>query len=314
MSSKTISQPAQANILTQQKTPKLTYFKLATSDNTRKAYQSDIKAFIEWGGLLPTTTSQLLTYLEDQAEQLNPRSLSRRVTALKQWHTYQQVPDPTDHPLIKKTLSGIRRMHGQPKKQASALTLKELEKIIDMLKADSSLTSTRNQALLLIGFFAALRGSELVSITIDQLQWEDEGLRIILHKTKTDKKREGQIVSIPYRKHLCAIIALKNWIKIANITEGPVFRGITKSQKVKPHKLNAGSLNPLLQMLANKAGLSNPENFSSHSLRRGLATEASKQGASIKSIMRQGRWKDIRTVLGYIEESDAFNNSLIHNL
>ena len=39
------------------------YLRAATSENTRKAYQSDVKHFMLWGGLLPTTPDRLLAYL-----------------------------------------------------------------------------------------------------------------------------------------------------------------------------------------------------------------------------------------------------------
>jgi hypothetical protein len=51
------------------------------------------------------------------------------------------------------------------------------------------------------------------------------------------------------------------------------------------------------------------ESYSSHSLRRGFAAEASKNGAQFGSSMRQGRWRHERTVLGYIDEGKRFNQN-----
>ena len=47
------------------------YIHAATSNNTRRAYQSDIRHFLHWGGLLPTSTEMILRYLSDYAPQLN---------------------------------------------------------------------------------------------------------------------------------------------------------------------------------------------------------------------------------------------------
>src|SRR5580700_814413 len=94
------------------------YIQAATSQNTRKAYRQDIQHFIAWGGLLPTTVSIIIRYLHDHADILNSRTLSRRLTALKHWHTYQEFPDPTEHPLVRKTLIGIQNTHGRPKEKA----------------------------------------------------------------------------------------------------------------------------------------------------------------------------------------------------
>ena len=53
----------------------------------------------------------------------------------------------------------------------------------------------------------------------------------------------------------------------------------------------------------------NPEQYSSHSLRRGFATTASQQGASLSSIMQQGRWQHTGTALGYMEEGNRFKGN-----
>ncbi len=70
-----------------------TYYHAATSDNTRKAYQADIRHFERSSGSLPAKTDDILRYLHTFAAQLNPRTLSRRLTAIKHWHTYQNFDD-----------------------------------------------------------------------------------------------------------------------------------------------------------------------------------------------------------------------------
>ena len=293
----------------------LTYYKKATSDHTRRAYRSDIRAFIQWGGALPTTTRQVLTYLESEAVTLNPRTLARRLTALKQWHHYQGLPDPTHDPLIHKTLSGIKRVHGKPKTQAVAITLTMLTQWIGHLNQNATFANLRNQALILVGFFGALRGSELVAIRCEDITWQEDGIRIQIPVSKTDPHHEGQSVAIPYGKGLlCAVRALKAWLQESGIESGFVFRGIAKNDSLKQEALRANSLNPLLKQLAQEAGIIEANQISSHSLRRGLATEASRKGASMKSIMTQGRWCDTRTVLSYIEAGQAFEDNVVRSL
>src|SRR5581483_4716505 len=55
------------------------YLEAATSHNTRNAYQADIRHFLAWGGLLPSTPDVLLHYLQQHADTLNPRTLKRRL-------------------------------------------------------------------------------------------------------------------------------------------------------------------------------------------------------------------------------------------
>lgn len=69
------------------------YIHAATSNNTRKAYQSDVRHFINWGGLLPASPESIVNYLHQYAAVLNPRTLHRRLTAIKQWHLTQSFDD-----------------------------------------------------------------------------------------------------------------------------------------------------------------------------------------------------------------------------
>jgi len=46
------------------------YLKAATSDNTRKAYRSDIKHYETWGGKLPATPEWIVNYLQFFAEKI----------------------------------------------------------------------------------------------------------------------------------------------------------------------------------------------------------------------------------------------------
>ena len=69
------------------------YLVNATSENTRKAYRSDIKHYEKWGGILPATPETIIHYLQAFASTLNSRTLARRLIAIKHWHTYQGFPD-----------------------------------------------------------------------------------------------------------------------------------------------------------------------------------------------------------------------------
>ena len=118
------------------------YIHAATSNNTRIAYQADIRHFIHWGGFLPTSSDVILDYLRHHAKMLNPRTLSRRLTAIKNWHLYQGFADPTAHPIVRKTLAGIRNVHGRPKDRATPFTLENIATISAFLKSSESLQIT----------------------------------------------------------------------------------------------------------------------------------------------------------------------------
>ncbi len=287
-----------------------TYLHAATSHNTRKAYQQDIRHFMAGGGLLPANTTNLLNYLHQHVGVLKPQTLKRRLTAIKHWHTYQGFADPTTHPLIRKTLAGIARLHGVPVTKAAALSLEQLNMMMDVLIEKNTLGDCRDRALLLVGFFAAMRRSELVAITWEDIHFVEEGVTILIPRSKTDQSGSGQTCAIPYgQAKLCAVTALKQWQTLSQQTSGPAFRAINKHQQLQNSALTPLSVSQILKKVAHNAKLPNPDSYSGHSLRRGFATAASKKGVPMIEIMRQGRWKHEGTVYGYIEEGQLFTDN-----
>ena len=111
------------------------YLQAATADNTRKAYRSAIRQFEKWGGRLPTTAQIIVNYLLEKATELNPRTLDLHLTALGQWHRFQGMNNPVQEPVVLKTMEGIRRVHGKPRRKAKALRLEHIAQMINHLYA-----------------------------------------------------------------------------------------------------------------------------------------------------------------------------------
>lgn len=293
------------------------FMSAATSDNTRRAYRSAIRHFQAWGGDLPCEPTLVTRYLLSYAQELNARTLALRLTALSQWHQFQGFADPTANPDVRKTLRGIARIHGKPKKKAKALPIEDLEVIVTALQGDSSMQSIRNQALLQIAFFGAFRRSEVAALTVEELTWGPHGLVITLSRSKTDQDGQGIVKAIPYGEPggiCCPATALKSWLTAAKITSGPIFRRVTREGLVGADPLYAGSINAILKSCAAVAGLASVLELSGHSFRRGLATSAHRAGADFKNIKRQGGWRHDGTVQGYIDDANQFEENAAGNL
>jgi integrase len=287
----------------------------ATSDNTRRTYRSAIRHFHIWGGVLPCDEAAVIRYLLAYAESLNPRTLALRLTALSQWHIHQGFLDPAATPTVRKTLAGIARTHGKPKKKAKALPIEDLERIAAQLAGLRTLKALRDNALLQVGFFGGFRRSELVSLEVPHVAWEPNGIVITLQRSKTDQEGQGIVKAIPYGDGpCCPAAALRAWLDTARITSGPLFRPISKWNAVSAEALHAGSVNTILESCAKLVGLDYVPHLSSHSLRRGMATSAYRAGADPRDIKRQGGWRHDGTVQGYIEEADQFEANAVGSL
>jgi len=288
------------------------YLQAATSDNTRKAYRSAIRQFEKWGGRLPTDRDTIVRYLLARAELLNPRTLDLHLTAISQWHHYQGLHDPVRDPLVRKTMDGIRRTHGQPKRKAKALRLEHIAQMVKHLqKLPDSMKKYRDIALLLTGFFGAFRRSELVAIQINDLVWEPAGLIIRLPRSKTDQQATGLARALPFAKNpvCCPGSAIRQWMDIADIVTGSLFRPVNRWDQIQTKQLNPGAINDLLKTLGGACQFDFVPELSSHSFRRGLSTSAGREKVDFELIKKQGGWKSDATVWEYIEEGQQLSDN-----
>lgn len=288
------------------------YLSAATAENTRQTYRSAIRQFERWGGKLPTDRDTVIRYLLEHAELRNIRTLDLHLTALSQWHRFQGFPDPAQDPTVRKTLNGMRRIHGKPKKKAKALRLEHIALLLRWLNEQpKSLKRARDLALVQIGFFGAFRRSELVCIRVEDLTWDHEGLIIRLPRSKTDQQGEGIDRVIPQGQgQICAVGALRDWLSEASIETGPIFRPISRWGELQDRALRPAAVNDLLRSLGEACGFEFVSELSSHSFRRGLSTSAARANLDFELIKKQGGWKNDATVRGYIDEGRRFRDNI----
>lgn len=286
------------------------YLQATTSENTRTTYESALRQFYKWGGSLPTDPKTITKYLLDNAERLNPNTLDIHLSALGYFHNnnHPSLANPARNAEVRMIMDGIRRVHGRPKRKAKALMLEDIAKLLKWQeKQPEGLKRRRDSALLLIGFFGAFRRSELVTISVEDISWEPEGILIRLPRSKTDQKGEGIYRAIARGTgNTCPINALRIWLSMSGITTGPVFRSINRWGHVGETPLRPSTVNDLLKKWGNACRFTFTPQLSSHSLRRGLSTSASKRNLNFVQIKKQGGWRSDATVHEYIEEGTHF--------
>ncbi|HEV2622408.1 MAG TPA: site-specific integrase [Frateuria sp.] len=274
------------------------------AEATKRAYRADVEAFLSWGGVIPSTPTQVARYLAGLAENLCPATLQRRAVAIGKAHVAQAYTDPTKDEHVRATLRGIRRVHGRPQRQSVALLKEDLLVVVDALP--DSLIGVRDRALLLVGFAGGFRRSELVGIDVADLKFVPEGLLVTLRRSKTDQQGIGRRVGIPYgRTRACPVKALRAWLDRASIATGPVFRPVSKRGRAGCRPLTAQSVNLVLRKRVASVGLS-CDGLSAHSLRAGLVTAAAKLGVSSWKIRQQTGHRSDAMLQRYIRDADIF--------
>jgi integrase len=294
------------------------YLQAGTRDNTRRSYRAAVEHFeVTWGGFLPTTGDGVVRYLAEYADKHTINTLKQRLAALAQWHITQGFPDPTKTPTVRQMIKGIRTLHPVREKQATPLLLQHLQQAIQWLEQEaeqaaachdlaSLLRSRRDIALVLIGFWRGFRGDELSRLQVEHtLAQAGVGITFYLPHSKGDRQHLGTTFRTPALKKLCPVQAYVNWITVAGIAHGPVFRKLDRWGHLAEDGFNANSLIPLLRRIFNRAGVSG-DLYTSHSLRRGFATWAAANGWDIKALMTYVGWKDMKSAMRYIDTADSF--------
>lgn len=295
------------------------YLLAATRANTRRSYLTGIRHFeVEWGGFLPTTADSIAHYLVDHASTLSINTLKQRLAAIAQWHVEQGFPDPTKAPVVRKTLKGIRVLHPARERQARPLQIEHLKKVVEWLDRaietaraqrdlGAELRHSRNKALLLLGFWRGFRGDELIRLAIEHIEaMPGKGMRCYIPSSKSDRQSLGRSYPVPALSFLCPVKAYGDWIALAKLDKGPVFRGITRWGQLQDTRLHINSLVKLMRSVFAQAGLDAPESFSSHSLRRGFAGWANANGWDAKTLMEYVGWSDIKSAMRYLDAADPF--------
>ncbi len=283
------------------------YVENALSDNTRKAYRADLNHYRIWGGTVPASAEQIAAYLTAHAGVLSIATLQRRLVSITKAHTMQGYSDPVQSDLVALTMRGIRRVHGKPQAQVSPILKEDLTVMLSHIP--DTVKGKRDRALLLLGFCGALRRSELAAVKVEDLEFTAQGIVLTLPRSKTDQTGQGRKIGIPRgRGRICPVMAVNEWIVQSDAEAGALFRGVSKGGVIADEKLSDRAIADIIKHYARKAGL-NPEKYSGHSLRSGLATSAAQHGISSWKIRQQTGHKSDVMLARYIRDGDLFSDN-----
>ncbi len=336
----------------------------ASAARTRRAYESDVAHFSAWVtthrlAVMPAAPQTVALYLTAHQDQLRPSSLLRRLSAIAVAHRGGGHPSPTGHELVRRAVAALRRKHGTRPAAKAALVTAQLTVICTRLQEQETPTPTgpdirarqadrlarrhaavalrvkRDRALLLIGYAAALRRSELVGLNIGDLTEHPAGLSVFIARSKTDQEGLGDYLGITHGHPpdtctaTCPIRAWTEWrdalaqtlgIMAGNLPpDSPAFRPITRHGRPgtpsdpDPHARLTGQSVALIvkqavELLGDQQRFPS-SHYAGHSLRAGFATQAAAAGVPLDRIMRQTRHSSVAVALRYIRDADVWRDN-----
>lgn len=283
------------------------YVEQSLSASTRKSYAADLAHFDAWGGSVPASDTSVARYLAEHAEALSVATLVRRLATISKAHAAKGLPSPTASELVRATMRGIKRSRGTAQVEAKPLLRDDLFLILERMGDDPK--STRDRALLLIGFAGGFRRSELVGLDVRDIEYARQGLIIYLRRSKTDQTGAGRKIAIPYgRTRWCPVSALDQWLTLFAAENGPLFSGVDRHGNINGVRLSGEAVSLVLKERLAVAGI-DPSGYSGHSLRSGFATSAAMAGVSTFKIRAQTGHASDAMLSRYIRYGDLFSSN-----
>ncbi len=325
------------------------YLLAARADSTRRAYANDWVHFTDWCtsqqgadgaplSYLAAAPETVAIYLAEHAGTLKVATLIRRCSAISAVHQAAGHPSPTASPLVRTTLAGIRRVHGISPAAKDPLVAHQVRRLLDALPKEpaKALLAARDRALLVLGFYGALRRSELVGLDVGDVEVDDQGLVVTLRRSKTDQDGAGRRIAMlhtgaadacPAEVYLAWLAALdaalaeqhphlegdRRQVQEHSQVHTPVFRPVNRHGSPAPQRLTDKAVARVVQRTALAAGLGDLD-LAGHSLRAGFATSAAAVGKSERAIMKQTGHKSLPMVRRYIREGSLFRDNATEGL
>jgi integrase len=285
------------------------YLEARQAASTRRVYESCLRQLGLWAtdrGLahsLPLPTEALAQFLAERADAgRSIQTLRRYAAAVGDAHRAQGLADPAATPLIRNVLSGIARTRRTASPRKAALTPSDIERMFHAQPA--SLLGLRDRAILLLGFAAALRRSELAALQVADLAFSADGLELSIRRSKADQTAQGQRIFVPRGKTLCPVAAVEAWLAASGLVSGRLFRRISHADRLRETPLQGQAIAGIVHRAARLAGL-DPERFAGHSLRAGFATAAAAKGASTWAILAVTRHRSPEALRPYVRSDQA---------
>jgi site-specific recombinase XerD len=289
------------------------------SKNTRRAYEADFGLFAAFcykheKKYMPADAETVCAYLASIVKK-KYSTISRICVSIKRFHVENGHTSPTDSQSVKDLLKGIRREYGIACDSAKPIMWEDLKTMVS--NQDGTIRGRRNQAILLIGWCAALRRSEIVALDVSDLSFLSEGLILKIRRSKTDQEGLGRNIFIPEapKNEMCCVRFMKEYEELLFLNRsGPLFRRVRKTNSMMFYdwgnagRLTEQTITDIVKDAARLIGLS-PLEYSAHSLRRGFATQCGRLGIPERFIQRQTRHESIEVLRKYIDDGSIMLNN-----
>ncbi|KAF2326119.1 site-specific tyrosine recombinase XerD [Flavobacterium nitrogenifigens] len=273
------------------------------SKNTIENYGFDIERlclFLETNKIdvspIKISDETLQQFIYSVAKEVNPRSQARIISGLKSFFNYLVFEDyRNDNPLelIEAPKTG--------RKLPDTLSLQEIDALIETIDLSTN-EGERNRAMLETLYGCGLRVSELISLKISDLFFDEGFIKIT---GKGNKERFVPIGSLTQKYIEIYKNAVRSNLIIKKGAEDTLFLNRRGNQ------LTRAMVFTIIKDLAQKMGLK--KSISPHTLRHSFATHLLENGADLRSIQLMLGHESITTTEIYVHLDRSFLKEVMHS-
>lgn len=141
---------------------------------------------------------------------------------------------------------------------------------------------------------SALSG-ELVSIDREDLIDIDAGVQVEVNRSEIASRARRAILVRGNHPQTDPVEAVLTWLRLGEISHGPVFRAVDAYGHVAPNRLTTRAVTDIVKTRFCRAGC-NPARFSPRSLRSGFVAQTALAGARDLEIMAAAGIRDARSI------------------
>jgi integrase len=274
--------------------------------------------------VLADWAAALTEWVGEDGRQIGAPTIAQALAAVRWLHDQHGHDGQPPGKLASAVLAGYRLLGAaEDVDQASPLTVPLLRRFVsrvDELRPRTPLLNQRDKVMLLLGVPGMLRRSELAALRQRHVRVTDRGLRLYVASSKTDKTAQGVSVALPIGQHpeTCPrtqYLAWRDMLAEHGLVEedGPVLCSVKvygqgSTERLAGNPLDGRDIDRAVKTIAELAGFG-AGSWSGHSMRAGGATSAYLGGADIRSIMQQGRWIKVETVMRYIRNVEQWTHN-----
>ena len=263
----------------------------ALRDLTRQTYLSVARHYLVWCQkqkliAFPATGEVAGAYLVMLARlQYKRKTMGLRVAVLAHLHRSLGYPEPNRTPAFRRIWKGIQRSRPADAAPRRPLTIKSIKQLMAAIPHD--LRGLRDRAMILTGFAGAMMSNELRLLNRKDIVF-DENMMVTVGAPRPRTIHIGPGL----HPATCPVQAMREWLEIAEIHAGPVFRYINVHGRLHDNPLGKHSPTYILKRRCEQAGL-RPDYYGLQSLRSGFYLSMAEQNVDIDIVARHAGLKDV---------------------